>query len=110
MKFVFQRLFPRVLLFFYYSFLLKNKNLYSKREDESPLPLMELFIEEQLSLCWGKAPPVWLEQLEIVLSHARNWFHWLQNVQLYTLASVGDFQRSHLTECMKKLDAMRVLL
>lgn len=75
MSFPSQRLFSKDSTFFVTGRLSKRK-LYEKKEDELPLPLMELFIKEQLSACSGKAPSGWWEQLEIVHLHARNQFHW----------------------------------
>lgn len=67
--------FPRILPFLLQADCLRE-NCMRKKEDELPLPLMELFIKEQLSACSGKAPSGWWEQLEIVHLHARNQFHW----------------------------------
>lgn len=88
MKFATQSLFFKASAFFCYIFLLNNKFLYGKKEDKSPLRFMELFIEVKLSLCWGTAPSGWCVQLEIVLSHVRNQFHWLCSCPaLYSIKS-----------------------
>lgn len=42
--------FFQVFYLFCYSFLWNNKCLYGKKEDKFHLPLLELFIEEQLSI------------------------------------------------------------